>query len=317
MTSHITTAGIDTAKDKLDVAISGVEGAWTFSNDPAGWKQIAALIVRHAVDRVGIEATGGYEQGVVAHLRKSRIQVQVLQPVQVKALARVRLQRAKNDRLDAALIAACAALIEPPEIEPDVRLHKLASCLTFLEQIEEDISRFKLRLEHVHDARLRKIVLADIARLKLRRKAELAGIVEELRKHEDLALRLMLVESIPGIGPRTAVTLVVRMPELGHVTREEAAALAGLAPFDDASGKRDGQRHIAGGRQRVRKALYAAALAAAFKWNPQLKTFYRRLTQSARKSHKQALTACARKLLIYANAVLARGQPWTTPALPA
>jgi transposase len=104
------------------------------------------------------------------------------------------------------------------------------------------------------------------------------------------------------------------MPELGRISREEAAALAGLAPFDDDSGKRKGQRHIAGGRGRLRRSLYAAALPAAFRWNKALIGLYRRLTERG-KAHSAALIACARKLLIYANTVVARGTPWVdTPA---
>jgi transposase len=164
-------------------------------------------------------------------------------------------------------------------------------------------------LEHIDDKRLRRMAEADIARLKLRRAAELKRIALSLRDHADLARRLDLVLSIQGLGPRTAICLVVRMPELGGITREEAAALAGLAPFDDTSGKHDGQRHIAGGRGRVRKALYNAALAAAFKWNPALIALYKRLDKVG-KDHKRALVACARKLIIYANTVLARGTPW-------
>ena len=95
---------------------------------------------------------------------------------------------------------------------------------------------------------MRRIVLSDIARLKARRAAQIRDIAKHLRAHHDLAARLDLVLSIPGIGERTALAIVIRMPELGRVSREEAAALAGLAPFDDDSGQHKGQRHIAGGR---------------------------------------------------------------------
>ena len=99
------------------------------------------------------------------------------------------------------------------------------------------------------------------------------------------------------------------MPELGQLTREAAAALAGLAPFDDQSAHRTGERHIAGGRSRLRHSLYMAALAASFRWNPALKALYARLVTHG-KPHKEALVACARKLIVYANAVVQRGTPW-------
>ncbi len=253
---------------------------------------------------------------MVGYLRDKDFTVLVLQPLQVKAYARVHLRRAKNDKLDAVLIAACTATIDQPRIEPDGRLAKLAQHLTFVEQIEEDIARFKVRLEHVGEARLRRLVVADLARLKRRRSAELSRIATALRAYDDLARRLDLVLSIPGLGERTAIALIIRMPELGRISREEAAALAGLAPYDDDSGKHKGQRHIAGGRGRLRRSLFAAALPAAFHWNKALIDLYRRLMARG-KAHNAALIACARKLLIYANTVVQRGTPWTERPLSA
>jgi transposase len=303
------TAGIDTSKAKLDVAVHGGAECWQVENMPAGWRRLADDLTKAGVTRVGIEASGGYERGVVGHLREKGFTVHILQPIQVRAYARVHLRRAKNDKLDAVLIAACAATIDQPRIEPDDRLVELAGYLTFVEQVEEDIARFKTRLEHVDDRRLRRIVLADVARLKARRSAELLRIVGQLRAHGDLARRLDLVLSVPGIGERTAVSLIIRMPELGRVSREQAAALAGLAPFDDDSGTHKGQRRIAGGRGRLRRSLYAAALPAAFRWNKALVELYARLIARG-KAHNAALVACARKLMIYANTVVQRGTPW-------
>jgi transposase len=305
------TAGIDTAKDKLDVAVRGQ--CVQVANGPSGWRHLARLLDEAGVRRVGIEASGGYERGVVAHLRSHGVTVLVLQPLQVKAFARLQLRRAKNDALDASLIAACAAMIEAPAIIPDQRLSELASHLTFVEQIEEDMARLKVRLEHIHDQRLRRLMKADFTRLKARRKAELARIAKALRQHKDLDRRLDLVLSVPGIGERTALALVVRMPELGRVSREQAAALAGLAPFDDDSGKHKGARHIAGGRGRLRRSLFCAALPAAHRWNPPLKSLYARLIKAG-KPHNLAMIACARKLLIYANAVVERDAPWQNEA---
>lgn len=310
MTQISTTAGIDTSKAKLDVAVHGRDQHWQVANTAEGWRHLAAELSRNAVTRIGIEASGGYERGVVELLRHHGFTVLVLQPIQVKAYARVHLRRAKNDKLDAALIAACAATIDQPRIEPDHRLAKLAPHLTFVEQIEEDIARLKVRLEHVGDPRMRRMVMTDIARLKARRSAELSRIVAALRAHDDLARRLDLVLSIPGLGERTVLAIIIRMPELGRVSREEAAALAGLAPYDDDSGKHKGQRHIAGGRGRLRRSLFAAALPAAFHWNKALIELYGRLIARG-KAHNAALIACARKLLIYANTVVQRGTPWT------
>jgi transposase len=303
-------AGIDTAKDKLDVAVHSQAFRWRVENTSCGWKRLRSELVKAGVGRVGIEATGGYERGVVRYLRAAGFAVLVLQPIQVRAFARVHLRRAKNDALDAVLVAACTAAIDEPRIEPDMRLAELADQLTFVEQIEEDIARLKTRLEHVDDRRLRRFVTTDIARLKARRAAELLRIRKRLCAHDDLARRLALVLSVPGIGERTALALIIRMPELGRISREEAAALAGLAPFDDDSGRHKGQRHIAGGRGRLRRSLYAAALPAAFRWNKALIALYGRLTARG-KAHNAALVAYARKLLIYANTIVQRGTPWT------
>lgn len=316
MTQDImTTAGIDTAKATLAIAVHGRAERWQVDNALPGWRTLAAKLAAAGVTRVGIEASGGYERGIVRHLRQAGFAVLVLQPAQVRAYAKGCLRRAKNDALDAALIAACAANLDLTSTEPDPRLADLAGPLTFVEQIEEDIARFKIRLEHIDDRRLRRLVITDIARLKARRAAELGRIAGWLRAHADLAARLDLVLSIPGIGARTAITLIVRMPELGHLSREQAAALAGLAPFDNDSGTHKGQRHIAGGRGRLRRSLFAAALPAAFRWNTALIALYSRLTGRG-KPHKAALTACARKLLIFANTVVARGTPWTEKTTP-
>lgn len=316
MTEHtIEAAGIDTGKSTLDVALAnGLPGVQA-GNDAAGHRKLASWLHAKSVERVGIEASGGYERTVVAHLRKAGFTVIVFQPIQVRAFATYRQQRAKNDRIDATLIATCTAAATAVKDAPDPRLEAFAEPLTLIEQIEEDIARTKTRLEAFRDRRHRDLLGAEIKRLKAWRMAEIKHLVAELRRHRDLARRLELIESVPGIGQRTALALLVRMPELGTLSREQAAALAGLAPFDDDSGKRHGVRRIAGGRTRLRKSLYAAALPAAFQWNPALVSLYRRLTQDG-KPHKLALVACARKLVIFANTVVARGTPWIENTMP-
>lgn len=303
--------GIDTSKDKLDAAVHGQSMRLSVENVEAGWQQLVEAFHERGVTRVGIEATGGYERGVVRFLRAAGLTVVVMQPMQVKAFAKLHLRRAKNDQIDAELIAACTQFLgDNNAIEPDMRLAGLADQLTFVEQCEEDIVRIKTRREHVHDGRIRTVLEADLERLQTRRADELKLIAKALRQHSDLEQRLNLVLSIPGIGERTAIALIVRLPELGQVNREQAAALAGLAPFDNDSGRHRGERHIAGGRDRLRRSLYAAALPAAFHWNPELKELYQRLLKRG-KCHKIALVACARKLVIYANIVVQRAKPWT------
>ena len=153
MTKSITVAGIDTANAKLNIAMLGRAESWQVENAHPGWQHLGALLLEAHIVRVGIEATGGYEKGVVAHLRTLGFEVLVLQPMQVKAHARKHKHRAKNDRIDARLIAECAADLAMPDIAPDPRLEALAPALTYLEQIEDDITRLKVRLEHAPDRR--------------------------------------------------------------------------------------------------------------------------------------------------------------------
>lgn len=310
MAKHITIcAGIDTGKRKLDVAIHGSSERLQVNNTPEGHSALLEWLRRHRVKRVGIEASGGYEQIVVAALRRKGVVVVVFQPAQVRAYAKFQLQRAKNDKIDAALIAACTAAVKKIHAAPDPRFAPFAERLTLIDQIGEDVSRLKNRLETCRDPRIKKLWKEEISRLQRCENAELKALVAEIRKYADLARRLDLINSIDGIGLPTAVAILVRMPEIGQISREQAAALAGLAPYDDDSGEQFGVRHIAGGRERLRRALYNAALPASFRWNRQLIVLYSRLMAKG-KEHKRSLVACARKLLVFANTVVARGTPW-------
>ena len=302
-------AGIDTGKRKLDIALDGSSEQLQIGNTHEGYKTLSDWLRRHRVKRIGIEASGGYEQAVVAELRRKGFVVVVFQPAQVRAYAKFHLQRAKNDKIDAALIAACTAAVKTIHAPPDARLLPFAEHLTMIDQIGEDIARLKNRLETCRNPRFRQTWKEDIARLEKREKIELKVLVAAIREHRDLAERLDLIESVDGIGLPTAVAILVRLPEIGRISREQAAALAGVAPYDDDSGEQFGVRHIEGGRQRLRRALYTAALPASLRWNPQLIALYQRLI-AAGKEHKRALIACARKLLIFANTVVARGIPW-------
>src|SRR5215471_12824473 len=309
-------AGIDTGKRKLDVALEAGRERLEVDNNAAGHQVLAAWLERHRVKRVGIEASGGYEQDVAAELRRKGLVVVVFQPAQVRAYAMFHLQRAKNDKIDAALIARCTADAKKIHAPPDPRLAPFAHDLTLLDQITDTIAGHRNRRETCRDPRIRQFWKEEIARLKKRQRTELKRLVAAIRQYPDLAQRLDLINSVDGIGLPTAVAILVRMPELGRITREQAAALAGLAPYDDDSGDHVGVRHIEGGRKRLRRALYTAALPASFRWNPQLMALYNRPI-AAGKQHKRALVACARKLLIFANTVVARGTPWISQPNPA
>jgi transposase len=310
MAKHTTIcAGIDTGKRKLDVALDGSSEQLQVDNTAEGHKALLVWLRHHRVKRIGIEASGGYEQPVVAEMRRKGFVVVVFQPAQVRAFAKFHQQRAKNDKIDAALIATCTAAVKKIHAAPDPRLQPFAEHLTMIDQIGEDVARLKNRIESCRNARIKELWEEDIARLEKRKKVELKALTASIRKHPDLAKRLDLINSVDGVGLPTAVAVLVRLPEIGLLSREQAAALAGLAPYDDDSGEQVGVRHIDGGRKRLRRALYAAALPASFRWNPQLIAIYKRLI-AAGKEHKRALIACARKLLIFINTVVARGIPW-------
>ena len=307
--SNTSVAGIDISKAHFDVALDSRSEELRVSNTAEGCRRLACWLAEHCVRRVGMEASGGYERLVSEKLREAGFEVVILQPRQVRAFAVYRLKRAKNDRIDARLIARCAAELEVVRPPREPRLVEMDEHLRLIEQIEADLARMKTRSEAYRSTRFRRCIALEIARLERRLKAELALLLKTVAGHDDLMRRLQLIVSVEGIAQRTALTLLILMPELGRLSREEVASLAGLAPFDDESGKQRGQRHIAGGRFRVRRAVYAAAFPASLRWNPRLVDLYQRLRNKGR-THKQALVACARKLLIFANTVLARGSEW-------
>jgi transposase len=309
-------AGIDTSKRKLDAALERRMDEVEIDNSPDGHRRLLAWLRRRRVKRVGIEASGGYEQEVVVALRRAGFVVVVFQPAQVRAYARFVLQRAKNDKIDAGLIADCMAATKIIHAPPDPRLSPLARHLTMIEQITEDIAQIKTRREFCRsEPHIWEHWTKEIARLRAAVRAELKLLVAAVHAHRDLAERLDLINSVEGVGLKTALAILLRMPEIGSVEREVVTALAGLAPYDDDSGDHVGARHIAGGRERLRGALYAAALPAALRWNAQLIALYRRLIGRG-KAHKVALVACARKLLIYVNTVVARRTPWVAKIEP-
>src|SRR5881394_2414487 len=147
-------AGIDTGKRKLDVALDGTSLQLQVENTAEGHKVLLEWLRHHKVKRIGIEASGGYEQPVVAALRRKRFVVVVFQPAQVRAYAKFHLQRAKNDKIDAALIATCTAAVKKIHAPPDPRLLPFAEQLTMMDQIKEDIARFKNRLETCRNPRI-------------------------------------------------------------------------------------------------------------------------------------------------------------------
>ncbi len=302
-------AGIDIGKRRLDVALHGSRAQFETDNTLAGHQKLVAWLKRRQVERIGLEATGGYETEVVRALRHAGLVVAVLQPLQVRAFAQFRLKLAKSDKIDAVIIADCVASVEEIRDAPDPRFEAFAATQTLIDQLNDDVVICKTRLETTRDETSRAFWKREITTRQAQARSVRKTLRAAMRAYPDLAAKLDLIVSIQGIAEKTAMAILIRMPEIGSLSREQVAALAGLAPYDDDSGRRTGQRYIKGGRTRLRGCLYAAAFAASFHWNPQLKTFYKRL-RARGKTHKLALVACARKLLIFANTIVARGTPW-------
>lgn len=308
--SNTRIAGVDVSKPRLDVALHGAEPAMTLqvANTPPGHAELLAWLRAHGVGRVGLEATGGYERGVVEALAAAGLEVVIHQPLEVRLFARIRRLRAKNDRIDARLIALATAQVDTVRAAADPRLSELAERLTAYEQAADLVTLLKTQMEHVRLPDLLEDARAQLVQLTARKARLLKDLLHRLRAWTDLTRRFDLVRSLPGVGPVVALGLIVRMPELGSMTRGQAAALIGVAPFDRDSGAHKGQRFIAGGRRRPRRLLYIAAMAAR-RSDPALKTFSQRLIDNG-KPAKVAIVAVMRKLIEAANLILKRDQPW-------
>lgn len=311
METNTACAGCDVGKARIDAATIAGETT-SVSNDGAGIAALIAWLRARAVTRVGLEASGGYERALTRALVKAGFETIVHQPLEVRLFARLTRAKAKNDRLDAALIAAVTAAQGRAKPACDRDLGDLAERFTAYDQVSGLIAQLKTMIEHVHLADLVAAFRAEIAALAKLKAKIAAAIVAEIKARPALAARFDLLRSLPGIGPIVAAALVVRMPELGTMARGQAAALVGVAPFDRDSGQHKGARRIAGGRARPRRLLYMAALAAK-RCDPALKAFAQGLAARG-KPVKLVLVAIMRKLIETANLILARGTPWRSRA---
>jgi len=307
-------AGIDVGKRRLDAGVHGLEDTTAVTNDVAGVGELIAWLRAREVGRVGLEATGGYERRVRAALDEAGFEVVVHQPLEVRRFAQLKRRRAKNDRLDAQLIAAATAQVDAVKAAQDPRLIELAERLTAYERLTDQAAQLKTFLETVTLKDVATLLRGQIAGLE-RAKARLAAdILRRLKAEADLLTRYRLLLSLTGVGPVVAASLVIRMPELGSMRRGQSASLIGVAPFDRESGQWKGLRFISGGRARPRRLLYLAAVSAK-RFDPGLKTFAERLLARG-KPAKLVTVAVMRKLIEAANLVLQRQQPWIRQPSP-
>jgi transposase len=301
-------AGIDVGKRHLDVAVHGEKGLGVFANTAAGIGELIAWLKDRQVGRVGLEATGGYERGVREALSAAGLEVVVHQPLEVRLFARLKRLRAKNDRIDAVLIAAATAQVDAVKAAADPRLGELADRLTVYEHVADQLAQTRTFMEHVTQEDLVEALETHMRGLKALKAKLLAKVLELIGGEPDLAERLRLLVGLPGVGPVVAAQMIVRMPELGAMKRGQAACLLGVAPFDRESGQFKGQRAIAAGRPRPRRMLYIAAMVAR-RYDPGFRAFAERLAAKG-KPPKVILVAIMRKLIEAANTVLLRKTPW-------
>jgi transposase len=299
--------GIDVGKTWLDGAVHGGAEPIRVRNDEAGWRQLCVWFEARDVGRVGLEASGGYERRVRAALEAEGLEVVVHQPLEVRLFARLKRRRAKNDRIDAQVIAAATAQVDTVRSAQDPRLQELAERLTAYEHVRAQAAQLKTYLGQLTLEELKLQIRAQLAQLEQLKATIARAIQARIKAEPDLKARFDLLKSLPGVGPIVAMALVVRMPELSSMRKGEAAALAGVAPFDHDSGQFKGQRFVWGGRKHARGFLYMAALSA--KKNAAFRGFAQRL-HAKDKPRKVVLVAVMRKLIEAANLVLARGLPW-------
>jgi transposase len=301
------TAGIDVGKLWLDAAVDGGD-TMRVSNDKAGIETLIGWFREQAVERVGLEASGGYEREARLRLAGAGFATVLHQPLEVRLFVRLSRQRAKNDRLDAKLIAAATAALDTPRPAPSPRLVELCEHLTVYEQVTAKAAELKTFLSTVRQQHLRDGLEVQLAQLKALKQTLMCQLIAAIKADEELAARFRLLSSLPGIGPINAASLVLRMPELGRLEHGQAASLIGVAPFDHDSGQYKGTRFISGGRSRPRRMLYLAALAAK-RSDPTFKRFVQHLIDRG-KAKKVAIVALMRKLIEAANLVLKRNTPW-------
>jgi transposase len=305
--------GIDVSKDWLDVHALPGEERLRVPNTCDGIRQLKRWLTRFDLALVVVEATGKWHRHVQRSLAASAIAVAVVDPFRVRMFAKAQGILAKTDRLDARVLAMFAAMMAPPVRPPAPQaLAELAELVTArMSAVEAQTA-----LKNQRAAAMVKFLQRQLDRRIERGDKDIAALDAAIRKRieadQSLARRYAILTSIPSFGFVTAATLIACLAELGSIGAKQSGMLAGLAPIADQSGLRDGVRVIWGGRARVRRILYLAALSAA-RFNADLKAFYQRLTASG-KPPKVAFIALARKLVVLANTLITQDRMWQPQA---
>jgi transposase len=301
--------GIDVSKARLDVYVRPLGQAWSVNNDDAGRVELVRKLDDLKPTLVVLEATGGYQTPAATALAVAQVPVAVVNPRQVRDFAKATGRLAKTDAIDADVLAHFAESIRPePRPMPDAQMLELQALVTRRRQLIDMRTAETNRLETCHVVRVRKDILKTIKWLDRRIGQTDDDIDTMIRQTPVWREREDLLSSAVGIGSTVARTLMVGLPELGKINRREIAALVGIAPFNNDSGQRRGQRSIRGGRPEVRAMLYMATVTAV-RYDGPIAAMYRRLL-AAGKLKKVALVACARKLLTIVNAMVRDNKPW-------
>jgi transposase len=300
--------GIDVAKAHLDIALRPTAEGWRVANDDAGITPLVARLQALQPALIVLEATGGLEVPVTAALSAVGLPVVVVNPRQARDFAKATGRLAKTDALDAHGLAHFAEAVRPvPRPLPDAQTQALSAQLARRRQLLDMLTAEKNRL-HSAPRTIQGDIQAHITWLERRLAALNDDLGRAVRASPVWRAQDDLLQSTPGVGPVLSHTLVADLPELGTLSRQQIAALVGVAPLNRDSGTLRGKRTVWGGRAHVRAVLYMSTLVAV-RYNPVLRTFYERLRRAG-KASKVALTACMRKLLTILNAMVKHRTPW-------
>jgi transposase len=303
--------GIDVSKERLDIGV-GAEGEfWQAANDEVGIRETLRRLSALQPALVVVESTGGLEWPLMSELCASGVPVALVNPGRVREFAKALGLLAKTDKLDAHLLARFGEAAKlSPTLLPDKAVQKLSALVGRRRQLLEMLVMEK---NHLLSTRLslHHGVQEHVAWLQQEIDQLTEQIQKELQDTPGFQDKDRILRSAKGVGPITSSILLSDLPELGQLDRKKIAALVGVAPFNDDSGRHRGTRRIKGGRTSVRQALYMATIVAA-RFNPVIRTFYQRLLACGKRK-KVALVACMHKLLTILNAMIRDMTPWKEP----
>mgnify|MGYP001571259100 CR=1 FL=1 len=307
--------GIDVSKERLDVGFWPQGEGFSESNDAAGISRLAQRLLALKPRLVVLESTGRMEVPCALELGEWGVPYRIVNPRQVREFARAMGKLAKTDRIDAVMLARFAESAKlDPKLLPDPQRRELRALVMRRAQLIENKQAEDNRLAGETVSKVRRSLKDSIAW----HERQIAALDRELDRtikgNPEFDALSGLVQTVPGVGPNTARMVAACLPELGTLTRQQIAALVGVAPLAKDSGQYRGKRFCWGGRKGVRCALYMAALAAT-RFNAIIRTLYQRL-RARGKPAKVALVACMRKLLVILNAIVRDQTPWrqTSPA---